>query len=122
MEAMGVFSSCVTALIKLSCCSLSRISRTRKLVFRISPAMMATKKITPKKNSTPSRQLRMIQPTLQRDSERHQADAQHDEKRDRFAAARRFAWDFARIVPRSRASGTLQKCMVELDARRAASK
>ena len=62
MEASGVFSSWVTALIKLSCCSLRRISRTRKLVFRINPAVMAPKKITPRNTLMPSRQLRMIHP------------------------------------------------------------
>src|SRR5678815_2697151 len=64
MEAMGVFSSCVTALIKLSCCSLRLISRTRKMVFSTSPAMIRRKKIAPRKRRTPSRQFRMIQPTL----------------------------------------------------------
>src|SRR5258708_3291547 len=49
---------------KLSCCSLRRISRTRKIVFTIIPAIISAKKIKPKKSRTPSRQLRMIQPTL----------------------------------------------------------
>ena len=43
MEAIGVFNSWVTALMKLSCCSLRRISRTRKPVLRISPRMIAKK-------------------------------------------------------------------------------
>src|ERR1700730_4850915 len=64
MEAMGVFSSWVTALMKLSCCSLRRISRIRKLVFTIIPAISRAKKTTPRKSRTPSRQLRMIQPTF----------------------------------------------------------
>src|SRR6201993_318473 len=64
MEAMGVFSSCVTALMKLSCCSLRRISRTRKLVLTINPAISTANRITPKNSMTPSRQFRMIQPTL----------------------------------------------------------
>src|SRR4029077_17914751 len=64
MEAMGVFSSWVTALMKLSCCSLRRISRIRKLVFTIIPAISRAKKITPRKSRTPSRQFRMIQPTF----------------------------------------------------------
>src|SRR3984957_19385983 len=34
------------------------------MVFKIIPAMIAAKKITPKKSFTPSRQLRMIQPTF----------------------------------------------------------
>src|SRR6266478_659446 len=47
MDAMGVFSSWVTALIKLSCCSLRRISRTRKLVFTIiQPTLSATASAT----------------------------------------------------------------------------
>src|SRR5271167_1113839 len=62
MEAIGVLSSCVTALMKLSCCSFRRISRRRKIVLRTSPAEMAPKKITPRKTLIPSRQLRMIQP------------------------------------------------------------
>src|SRR5579862_6554613 len=49
---------------KLSCCSLRRISRTRKLVFTIKPAISTAKKITPRNSMTPSRQFRMIQPTL----------------------------------------------------------
>src|ERR1700692_390919 len=64
MEATGVFSSWVTALMKLSCCSLRRSSRTRKLVLTIIPAMIRAKKMIPKNSSTPCRQLRMIHPTL----------------------------------------------------------
>src|SRR5580704_2975556 len=59
---MGVLSSWVTALMKLSCCSFRRISRSRKIVLRTSPVVMAPKKITPRKTLIPSRQLRMIQP------------------------------------------------------------
>src|SRR6202142_177677 len=62
MEAIGVLSSCVTALMKLSCCSFRRISRNRKMVLRTNPAVRAAKKITPRKTLIPSRQLRMIQP------------------------------------------------------------
>src|ERR1700678_2193720 len=62
MDAIGVLSSCVTALMKLSCCSLRRISRSRKIVLRTSPVVMALKKITPRKTLMPSRQLRVIQP------------------------------------------------------------
>ena len=47
MEATGVFSSWVTALMNESCCSLRRISRTRKMVFSTIPAMMSRKKMTP---------------------------------------------------------------------------
>src|SRR5260370_686505 len=62
MDAIGVFNSWVTALMKLSCCSLRRISRTRKIVLRTRPATMAPKKMMPRKTLTPWRQLRMIQP------------------------------------------------------------
>src|SRR5581483_3137718 len=62
MEAMGVFNSCVTALMKLSCCSLRRTSRTRKIVLSTIPAIIAPKKMTPRKTLIPSRQLRMIHP------------------------------------------------------------
>src|SRR5215472_10186122 len=62
MDAIGVFSSWVTALMKLSCCSFLRISRTRKLVLRIKPATMAPKKRMPRRTLTPSCQLTMIQP------------------------------------------------------------
>src|SRR5205809_2005716 len=64
MEAIGVFSSCVTALIKLSCCSLRRISRTKKLVLTISPAISTAKRMTPKNSITSWRQLRIIQLTF----------------------------------------------------------
>src|SRR5581483_303279 len=47
---------------KLSCCSLRRTSRTRKIVFSTIPAMIAPKNTTPRKTLTPSRQLRMIHP------------------------------------------------------------
>src|SRR5438876_7017523 len=63
-EAIGVFSSCVTALIKLSCCSLRRISRTKKLVLTISPAISTAKRMTPKNSITSWSQLRMIQLTF----------------------------------------------------------
>src|ERR1700757_518582 len=49
---------------KLSCCSLRRISRTRKLVLTIKPAISTANRITPRNSMTPSRQFRMIQPTL----------------------------------------------------------
>ena len=39
------------------------------------------KKITPKKSSTPSRQLRMIHPTLSATASRYQANAQDRKKR-----------------------------------------
>src|ERR1700675_45302 len=64
MDVIGVFSSWVTALMKLSCCSLRRISRTRKPVFKIMPRMIGAKKITPRNSITLWRQLRMIQPTF----------------------------------------------------------
>src|SRR6185312_5775621 len=64
MEASGVLSSCVTALMKASCCSLRRISRIRKVVFRTRPTIISTKKTMPKTSIATSRQLRMIQPTL----------------------------------------------------------
>src|ERR1700730_17279237 len=62
MEAIGVLSSWVTALMKLSCCSLRRILRNRKIVLSTSRVVMAPKKITPRKTLIPSRQFRMIQP------------------------------------------------------------
>src|SRR5215468_1871453 len=47
-----------------SCCSLRRISRTRKIVFTTTPAMMTRKKIDPKTMRTLSRQLMSSQPTF----------------------------------------------------------
>src|SRR5580704_4948679 len=64
MEVIGVFSSWVMALSKLSCCSLRRTSRTRKMVFKMMPAMMKPKKMTPRMRGTISRKLRMIQLVL----------------------------------------------------------
>ena len=49
---------------KLSCCSLRRSSRTRKIVFTTIPAMITAKNTIPKNSNTPSRQFRMIQPTF----------------------------------------------------------
>src|SRR2546423_977059 len=48
MEVIGVFSSWVTALRKLSCCSLRRTSRIRKILFSTSPAMITPKKTIPR--------------------------------------------------------------------------
>src|SRR5271165_48964 len=64
MEVIGVFNSCVTAFRKLSCRSLRRTSRTRKMVLRTTPAMSSAKKGMPMTRGTRRRQLRMIQPTL----------------------------------------------------------
>src|SRR5277367_5317627 len=64
MDVIGVFSSCVTAFRKLSCRSLRRTSRTRKMVLRTTPAMSSAKKGMPMSIGTRRRQLRMIQPTL----------------------------------------------------------
>ena len=64
MEVTGVFSSCVTAFRKLSCCSLRRISRTRKTVFSTTPAMMNAKKMIPRTRAPTSRHFRTIQLTL----------------------------------------------------------
>ena len=43
IDATGVFSSWVTALMNASCCSLRRISRTRKIVLSTTPVMMSGK-------------------------------------------------------------------------------
>src|SRR5271166_2853844 len=64
MEVIGVFNSCVTAFRKLSCRSLRRTSRTRKMVLSTRPAMSSAKKGMPTTRGTRRRQLRMIQPTL----------------------------------------------------------
>src|SRR2546423_7785194 len=64
MEAIGVFSSCETALMNASCCSLRRISRTRKIVLRMRPAMMTPKKMTPSTSRATLRQLSRIQLTF----------------------------------------------------------
>src|SRR2546423_5333634 len=64
MEAIGVFNSCETALMKASCCSLRRISRTRKIVLSMRPAMMTPKKMTPSTSRATLRQLSRIQLTF----------------------------------------------------------
>src|SRR5947209_2630561 len=64
MEAIGVFNSWETALMKASCCSLRRISRTRKMVLRMRPAMMTLKKLTPSTRSATLRQLSRTQLTF----------------------------------------------------------
>src|ERR1700726_4960080 len=60
MDVMGVFSSWVTALRKLSCRSFRRISRTMKIVFTTRPAMITPKKIMPKTSGTTCRQWNTI--------------------------------------------------------------
>ena len=62
MDATGVFSSCVTALMKASCCSLRRISRTRKMVLRTTPAMIIIISRIPRTSRIPVRQLSRTQP------------------------------------------------------------
>src|SRR5579884_2003774 len=64
MEAIGVFSSCVTALMKLSCRSFRRTSRTRKIVFSTTPAINRRKNGIPTSIGQSRRQFRMIQPIL----------------------------------------------------------
>src|SRR5256714_9117039 len=64
MEAIGVFNSCETALMKASCCSLRRISRTRKIVLSMSPAMMKPKKMMPSTSRATLRQLSRTQLTF----------------------------------------------------------
>src|SRR5215471_7900190 len=61
---MGVLSSWVTAFRKLSCCSLRRISRTRKIVLRTRPAIITPKKMMPSTMGTTFRQLSTIQLTF----------------------------------------------------------
>src|SRR5579863_5010713 len=63
MEATGVFSSWVTALMKASCCSFRRISRTRNVVFRTTPAMIRASSTMPKNRRMPERQPSRTQPT-----------------------------------------------------------
>ena len=48
IDATGVFSSWVTALMNASCCSLRRISRTRKMVLSTTPVMMSGKARRPR--------------------------------------------------------------------------
>src|SRR5258706_3268989 len=60
MEVMGVFSSWVTALRKLSWRSFRRISRTMKIVLTTRPAMITPKKIIPKTSGTTCRQWNTI--------------------------------------------------------------
>ncbi len=62
MEATGVFSSWVTALMKASCCSLRRISRTRKMVFSTTPQMIISTSRTPSTSRMPVRQFSRTQP------------------------------------------------------------
>ena len=63
IEVIGVFSSWVTALMKASCCSLRRISRTRKNVLSTTPLIRTVSSSTPRKSRIPLRQLRKNQPT-----------------------------------------------------------
>src|SRR5579864_8161736 len=62
MAATGVFNSWVTALMKASCCSLRRISRTRKAVLTTTPPMIMASSRMPRKSRIPLRQLSRTQP------------------------------------------------------------
>src|SRR5579864_7348099 len=62
MAATGVFNSWVTALMKASCCSLRRISRTRKAVFTTTPPMTIASRMMPRNRRMPLRQLSRTQP------------------------------------------------------------
>src|SRR5229473_2738604 len=73
IDARGVFSSWVTALMNAPCCSFRRISRTRKIVLSTTPVMMSGKTRTPRISIPASRQLTITQPML---SVRAPADTQ----------------------------------------------
>src|ERR1700723_205189 len=66
MEATGVFNSWVTALIKASCCSLRRISRTRKVVLRTTPTMITRASSEPRNSRMPVCQRSSTQPMYNR--------------------------------------------------------
>ena len=87
---------------KLSCCSLRRNSRTRKIVFTTIPAMISAKKTMPKNSSTPSRQFEDDPADVQGNRQRYQADAQAEEEDDGSAAARDAHGKVSPILPRSR--------------------
>src|SRR5438034_5870391 len=73
IDATGVFSSWVTALMNAPCCSFRRISRTRKIVLSTTPVMISGKARTPRISIPAWRQLTMTQPML---SARAPADRQ----------------------------------------------
>src|SRR5436309_1642911 len=64
IDATGVFSSWVTALMNAPCCSFRRISRTRKIVLSTTPVMISGKARTPRISIPAWRQLTMTQPML----------------------------------------------------------
>src|SRR6266571_1132841 len=64
IDATGVFSSWVTALMNAPCCSFLRISRTRKIVLSTTPVMISGKARTPRISIPAWRQLTMTQPML----------------------------------------------------------
>ena len=88
MEATGVFSSCVTALMKASCCSLRRISRTRKMVFSTTPPMIIASSRIPKNSRMPVTPVEQYPTDIQQQDDGDQAGAERDEESDRFLAAR----------------------------------
>src|ERR1700680_1175415 len=87
MDAIGVFNSWVTALMKLSCFSLRRISRTRKIVLRTRPATMAPKKNDAEKNFDALTPVEDDPPAADRERHRRQANAQREEEINRFLPA-----------------------------------
>src|ERR1700682_1873873 len=99
IDATGVFSSWVTALMNASCCSLRRISRTRKIVLSTSPVMMSGKARRPRISMPAARQFGITTACrppvhddpadVERQGPRGETAAEDDEEGDRFPAAAR---------------------------------
>ena len=87
MEATGVFSSCVTALMKASCCSLRRISRTRKMVFSTTPLTISASSSTPKKTQDAGAPVEHDPADIEQQDDRDEPGAERQEERDRFLPA-----------------------------------
>ena len=88
MEATGVFSSCVTELINVSCCSLRRISRNRKIVFEHNAANDDGEKQHSEEEQEPGPPVQNDPGDGKRYGDRYQARAQRDEKGEPTSDAR----------------------------------
>ena len=87
MEAMGVFSSWVTALRKLSWRSFRRISRTMKMVLTTRPAMMHAEENNAEDQRNDLPPVIDNPADIEYDGQGNETSAERDEKGDGFAAA-----------------------------------
>ena len=99
MDATGVFNSWVTALMKASCCSFRRISRTRKMVLMHDAGDDHHQQQDAEDQQDAVLPVEQHPSDVQQQDDRDQPDAERDEERDRLPAS---GSDHASIVVAAR--------------------